>query len=83
LTCSIQAWPFFEDGKSGGHPAALELTSALVALKDGLKELVASVFLRLMKDVRVQTQPMAKKDLLGSGGVVILQMEDRFNLSPD
>jgi hypothetical protein len=36
-----------------------------------------------MKDVRVQTQTMAKKDLLGPGGMVILQMEDRFNLSPD
>jgi polyribonucleotide nucleotidyltransferase len=57
LTCSIQACPIAEDGASGGHPVALALNSASVALKHRLKEPVAAVYLCLMLDGRVLEDP--------------------------
>ncbi|KAG7361402.1 3' exoribonuclease family, domain 1 [Nitzschia inconspicua] len=50
LTCSIQACPISEDGSAGGHPVALALNAASVALKDRLQEPVAAVYLCLMQD---------------------------------
>ncbi|KAL3925591.1 MAG: hypothetical protein SGILL_000314 [Bacillariaceae sp.] len=57
VTCSIQACPITEDGSAGGHPVALALNSAAVALKDRLKDPVAAVYLCLMKDGRVLEDP--------------------------
>jgi polyribonucleotide nucleotidyltransferase len=50
LTCSIQACPIAEDGLDGGHPVALALNAASVALKNRLKEPVAAVNVCLMQD---------------------------------
>ncbi|KAL3909157.1 MAG: hypothetical protein SGILL_008199 [Bacillariaceae sp.] len=58
VTCSIQACPVASSPFSGGgHPVALALNAASVALGNKLKEPVAAVYLCLMKDGRVLQDP--------------------------
>jgi polyribonucleotide nucleotidyltransferase len=47
LSCSIQACPLND---KGGHPVALALNSASVALRNRLEQLVGCVYLNLLKD---------------------------------
>lgn len=51
LSCSVQACPLNEQG---GHPIALALNSASVALRDRLEEPVGCVYLNVLKDGTVQ-----------------------------
>lgn len=53
VTCSIQSCALSEDGETGGHPVALALNAASVALHDRLQEPVAAVSLYLMQDGRI------------------------------
>eukprot|EP00526_Cylindrotheca_closterium_P002561 CAMPEP_0113609660 /NCGR_PEP_ID=MMETSP0017_2-20120614/4613_1 /TAXON_ID=2856 /ORGANISM="Cylindrotheca closterium" /LENGTH=912 /DNA_ID=CAMNT_0000518499 /DNA_START=43 /DNA_END=2777 /DNA_ORIENTATION=+ /assembly_acc=CAM_ASM_000147 len=47
LSCSIQACPLTDQG---GHPIALALNSASVALRDRLEEPIGCVYLNVLKD---------------------------------
>ncbi|KAL3945019.1 MAG: hypothetical protein SGBAC_000876 [Bacillariaceae sp.] len=47
LSCSIQACPLNDQG---GHPTALALNSASVALRDRLEEPIGCVYLNVLKD---------------------------------
>ena len=60
LSCSIQACPLNDQG---GHPIALALNSASVALRERLEEPVACVYLNVLKDGTVLIdQSTAHKD---------------------
>ena len=57
LTCSIQACAITEDGSIGGHPVALALNSASVAMRERLIEPVAAIFLCLTADGSILEDP--------------------------
>jgi polyribonucleotide nucleotidyltransferase len=60
LTCSIQACPL--EDSLGGNAVTTALNAASVALKYRLKELVAGVYLCLLKDGRVIVDPSTKHE---------------------
>jgi polyribonucleotide nucleotidyltransferase len=58
ISCSVQACPLHEEGK-GGHPVALGLNAASVAMQDRLREPVACVYLCLLPDGTCVVNPSA------------------------
>lgn len=75
LSCSIQACPIRMEekdgvGSKGGHPVALALNSASVALGDRLVEPVAAIFLCLLEDGTVLLNPSSSAIRQDQGGTM-------------